>query len=42
MIDEDGQKTPQNAAALHSVGRFPIWDLDDPCGAWPYLEAAFQ
>jgi hypothetical protein len=31
-----------DAAALHAVGRFLLWDLDDPSGARPYLEAAIQ
>lgn len=29
-----------DAAALHSVGRFLLWDLDDPKSASAYLEAA--
>ncbi|MET4218701.1 hypothetical protein ABIB00_003919 [Bradyrhizobium sp. LB14.3] len=31
-----------DAAALHVVGRFLLWDLDDPSGARPYLQAAFE
>jgi hypothetical protein len=30
-----------DATALCSVGRFLLWDLDDPESAKPYLEAAF-
>jgi hypothetical protein len=30
----------QDAGALYSVGRFLLWDLDDPVSALPYLEAA--
>lgn len=30
----------QDAGALYSVGRFLLWDLDDPMSALPYLEAA--
>jgi hypothetical protein len=30
----------QDAEALCSVGRFLLWDLDDPVSALPYREAA--
>jgi hypothetical protein len=30
----------KDSSALYSVGRFLLWDLDDPESATPYLEAA--
>ena len=40
-----GEDTVLNAAgddpaANHALGRYLLWRLDDPAGAWPYLESA--
>lgn len=34
--------TKLDAAALYAVGRFLLWDLDDPISARQYLEAALE
>jgi hypothetical protein len=31
-----------DAGALHAVGRFLLWDLNDPSSARPYLEGAAE
>lgn len=33
---------PLRCCGAACVGRFLLWDLDDPSGARPYLEAAFD